>query len=140
MRLPAPRPQSLLGVIGYVALATAVFGLGPALVDPSRRGAAYIVEGLSKGAAFGSVIVAFDFFRLPDAQRLAPVHAIGLGLFNLALLASAVATRGAPIPSRWILWACGGALLASPALYLISAGGLQLWRQARSTSSKSDGT
>lgn len=136
----SPGKQTVQGVLGYVAFATVAFVVSSAMVRQARGAPVDVAQSLLTGVTFGVLMVATNYARLTPENRLPPVHAIGLGLFNIALIAAASApgAREGPATVNGRTW-IAGAVLSVPAAYLIAAGTLQWRRAARTTSTRGDG-
>ena len=141
MGLSSPRKQTVEGVLWYIAFAMVVFVVSSAMLRQARGAPVDVAQSILTGVTFGVVTVAMNYRRLTPDNRLPPIHAIGLGLFNLALIVAAFVlwAHEDPATVRWRTWVAG-AVLSVPAVYLIAAGTLQLRRSVHTTSPHGDGT
>jgi len=136
MGLPPPRKQTVGSVPGFIAFAMVFFVVVSAILRHARDAPADVALSMFTGVWFAITTVATNYYRLAPNDRLPPVHAIGLGLFDLALVGIAIriGARKAGAPPGWPVWA-GAALLSVPAAYLIAAGTSHWRRTVRAAAS-----
>jgi hypothetical protein len=125
MRFSKAVPQSSLGVLGQVVTSMIAFGIVWAVIGTPRDDPFRIPQGIITGAIAATVNVAFAYRRLPRPDRLAPFPAMGLGLFNVALLIWLAANRDPAVHRSSAAYLLFVPLMAAP-LYLFFSGILQL--------------
>jgi len=121
MPWPAAKPQTSAGACGYVVGAMLVFGIGTGVFHPHSSDPYRLPQWLLTGLWFATVNVATDYHRLPMDQRLPPLTAIALGVFNLGFTTWMVQhARQPPIPLDAVAWLLLS-VMATPSIYLIAA-------------------
>jgi hypothetical protein len=126
MKLSKAVPQNSLGVQGQVATSMIAFGVVWALIGTRRDDPFRIPQRVITGAIAATLNVAITYWRLPRPDRLGPLSAIGLGMFNGALVLWLTANRDPSVHHGVVAYLLFVPLMAAP-LYLFVSGILQ-WR------------
>lgn len=126
MKLSKAIPQSSLGVLGQVVTSMIAFGVVWAVIGTPRDDPFRIPQGVITGAIAATINIAIAYWRLPRPDRLAPLPAMGLGMFNGALMLWLAANRDPSVRHSVFAYLLFVPLMAAP-LYLFVSGMLQ-WR------------
>ncbi|MEZ4379597.1 MAG: hypothetical protein AB7N73_05515 [Gemmatimonadales bacterium] len=120
-----PRPQTPLTVATTLVAGVVAFAVVYGISGSVRGTEMDAAEGIIPGVLSAITLVAWDYYRLPERDRVAPAHAIGLGVLNLLALAWVVVMRTGLGEMRWHSWLAGAVALL-PAAYLVLAAVRQL--------------